>query len=69
MWYDEHNSYSYNNPRYSDATGHFTQLVWKSSTNFGFGVVNVNGYTAGVGLYSPAGNSDGEFSTNVLPPI
>ncbi|KAG7880763.1 hypothetical protein KL906_002137 [Ogataea polymorpha] len=34
-WYDEINQYNYSDPGYSEATGHFTQLVWKSSTEVG----------------------------------
>ncbi|KAG7884765.1 hypothetical protein KL938_001892 [Ogataea parapolymorpha] len=34
-WYDEINQYNYSDPGYSEATGHFTQLVWKSSTEIG----------------------------------
>jgi len=68
MWYDEESSYDYSNPGFSMSTGHFTQLVWKSSQTFGFGVTTINGYTAGVGLYSPPGNYEGEYEQNVLPP-
>ena len=68
MWYDEVSSYDYNNPGFSMATGHFTQVVWKASTKFGFGVTTIGGYTAGVGLYSPAGNVQGQFPQNVLRP-
>ena len=44
MWYNEIKKYAWNNPGFSQATGHFTQLVWKSSTKVGFGVSHyING--------------------------
>jgi glioma pathogenesis-related protein 2 len=68
MWYDEVASYDYNNPGFSMATGHFTQVVWKSSTKLGFAVTTINGYTVAVCLYSPHGNVQGQFPANVLRP-
>lgn len=35
LWYNEGASYDYSNPGFSDATGHFTQLVWASTTVVG----------------------------------
>ncbi|CAL8097279.1 unnamed protein product [Orchesella dallaii] len=68
MWYDEVKNYDYNKPGFSSATGHFTQLVWKNSQKLGFGHAQSNGFTAGVALYSPAGNVQGQFPENVLKP-
>ena len=57
------------------ATGHFTQLVWKSSTSIGLGMavgkhLNKNAYYC-TAQYSPAGNVVGNnnqyFRDNVLP--
>jgi len=68
MWYDEVASYNYGYGGFSMATGHFTQVVWKDSTKFGFGYCTQNGHTVTVGLYSPHGNFQGRFQQNVLPP-
>ena len=39
-WYDEVNDpgYDFNNPGFSSGIGHFTQVVWKGSTELGCGV-------------------------------
>lgn len=67
MWYDEIKAYDYNKPGFSMATGHFTQVVWKTSTKFGFGHATIGGFTAGVGLYLVHGNMQGQFPQNVMP--
>ena len=69
LWYDEIKLYNYNYPGYSPGTGHFTCLIWKSSTKFGMGysynndtkIVDVTMNTA------PPGNVIGQFPANVLP--
>ncbi len=75
-WYNEVSKYDYNNPGFSSATGHFTQVVWKSSTQLGCGVAqgkkvinstNFNAYYV-VCRYNPAGNVQGQFPQNVLKP-
>ncbi|BGP39085.1 hypothetical protein JCM10449v2_003023 [Rhodotorula kratochvilovae] len=38
MWYNEVSDYSFNNPGYSSATGHFTQMIWKGTTEIGCAV-------------------------------
>ena len=57
-------------------TGHFTQLIWKSSTSIGLGMAagmhgNLNAYYC-TAQYSPPGNIVGNnnqyFRDNVLPP-
>lgn len=38
-WYDEIQNYNFNRPGFSPNTGHFTQVVWKTSKELGVGVV------------------------------
>mmetsp|Transcript_65307 Transcript_65307/g.120304 ORF Transcript_65307/g.120304 Transcript_65307/m.120304 type:complete len:341 (-) Transcript_65307:38-1060(-) len=74
-WYDEIKDYDFNNPGFSSATGHFTQVVWKSTTKVGCAVTKCS-TLKGLGWsdawmfvceYSPPGNYQGQFATNVLP--
>lgn len=60
-WYAEHKYYSYSRPVFSYQTGHFTQLVWKSTRKLGCGFATCNGKNGTPGNYlvceySPAGN-------------
>ena len=68
--YKEIESYDYNSPSYSDATGHFTQVVWKSTTKVGAGIATYNDgnnvATYIVARYKPAGNVIGAFEANVM---
>jgi hypothetical protein len=66
LWYDEERYHNYAG-QYTKPTGHFTQLVWKSSSEVGFGVATRGNYTVGVALYYTAGNVIGEFQQNVQP--
>jgi hypothetical protein len=66
-WYDEIKDYNYGNPTFSAKTGHFTQVIWKTSTKLGVGL----GFSSDkkkayvVANYSPPGNYMGQFATNV----
>ena len=67
-WYDEINNYNFKNATFKSGTGHFTQLIWKNSTDVGFGYCkNDKGIYIGVANYFPAGNYMGQFKENVLP--
>ncbi|KIJ98325.1 hypothetical protein K443DRAFT_104102, partial [Laccaria amethystina LaAM-08-1] len=57
-----------NNPGFSPATGHFTQVVWKSTTqvacamvNCGPGTIFPQASTYTVCRYTPPGNIQGQF--------
>ncbi|NES22861.1 MAG: secretion protein [Symploca sp. SIO3E6] len=75
-WYDEVSDYDYANPGFSAGTGHFTQVVWKNSTQLGCaaaqGVKNFQGneYNAFyvVCQYKAPGNVSGQFPDNVMAP-
>ncbi|KAH9361703.1 hypothetical protein HPB48_005144 [Haemaphysalis longicornis] len=48
--------------------GHFSQMVWRSSSTFGVGKARTrSGKIIVVAMYKPAGNVLGEFQNNVLP--
>jgi len=75
-WYNEltNPGYDFSNPGFSSGTGHFTQVVWKSSTKLGCAVqacdplppLRFSGNFF-VCEYSPPGNFRGQYSNNVLP--
>lgn len=67
-WYKESSKYDYNNPGFSATTGHFTQVVWKSTQKLGIGIGRSSGGTYVCGSYDPRGNVDGEYPQNVLRP-
>jgi len=69
LWYAEHTLYDFNNPVYSDATGHFTQLVWASSRLLGMSMVRRGNFNLWVARYFPSGNVPGQFPDNVVPPL
>ncbi len=74
-WYKEVSEYDFNNPRYDSSTGHFTQVVWKKTTEIGCATQNNCTYKGKtypklhVCRYNPAGNitNAGYFKENVLP--
>ncbi|KAF9971575.1 hypothetical protein BGZ73_005452 [Actinomortierella ambigua] len=69
-WYDEEPKYNYNNPGFSMATGHFTQVVWKGTTAVGCAKKFCNNLRSNIYIcnYSPPGNMMGAFPQNVSPP-
>ncbi|XP_041119833.1 uncharacterized protein LOC121323107 isoform X2 [Polyodon spathula] len=69
-WYSEIKDYNFRNPGFGSNTGHFTQVVWKSSKELGVGKATDGKTMYVVGHYSPAGNitNPGYFQSNVLPP-
>jgi hypothetical protein len=69
LWYKEIEYYNFEKPGFSAETGHFTCLVWKSSTTFGMGISIVNDKVVVSFNTSPPGNIIGEFEQNVLPRV
>ena len=69
MWYNEVKDYNFQKPGDGNGTtGQFTQVVWKGSTDVGFGLAkNSGGKYYAVGNYFPAGNYQGEYKGNVFP--
>lgn len=69
-WYDnEEPLYDYDNPGFAPQTGHFTQVVWKSTSAVGVAQVSkgsgISKQTYIVARYYPAGNIIGLFPQNV----
>ncbi len=71
MWYGEEADYNYKNPGFSHNTGHFTQIVWKATTEIGcasvVGCGDVLPYVW-VCHYNQSGNYIGKFVENVFTP-
>ncbi|KAG0302243.1 hypothetical protein BGZ97_002434 [Linnemannia gamsii] len=70
VWYNEVSKYNYNRPGFSPATGHFTQVVWKSTNSIGCAKKFCPGsnWTIYICNYDPPGNYQGQYEKNVLPP-
>lgn len=66
-WYDEYQQYDYASGQFSSSTGHFTQMVWKDTTEVGCATINCDGWGPYLACeYTPRGNIIGEFTSNVL---
>ncbi len=67
MWYQEIHSYNYNQPGFGSNTGHFTQVVWASTTHVGAALAKDGNKSVVVANYLPPGNitNSGEFEKNV----
>lgn len=69
MWYREVTKYDFAKPGFAPATAHFTQLVWKGTTQLGCGMaLGCPGAFGGgywVCRYAPPGNVRGRFPENV----
>jgi uncharacterized protein YkwD len=68
-WYSEIQNYHFDKPGFHTETGHFTQVVWKSSKELGMGMAQAaDGTWYVVANYSPPGNISSQFQTNVPKP-
>jgi uncharacterized protein YkwD len=67
MWYDEVAQYKFPDGGFSMQTGHFTQVVWRGTTQVGCGKTQCRGMDIWVCEYDPAGNWEGQYRENVLP--
>jgi uncharacterized protein YkwD len=67
MWYDEVAKYDFKKPTFSMETGHFTQVVWTTTTQVGCGMAQCKGMDIWVCNYAPPGNWEGQYREHVLP--
>ncbi|XP_064457523.1 Golgi-associated plant pathogenesis-related protein 1-like [Ornithodoros turicata] len=68
-WYSEIKDYTFGVEPRTLASGHFTQVMWKGSTEVGTARArSATGKILVVSNYSPAGNVVGHFAENVPPP-
>ncbi|XP_050436040.1 uncharacterized protein LOC126842869 isoform X2 [Adelges cooleyi] len=69
-WYKESKNYDYTREPRVLKSGHFTQLVWKSTKSMGIAMAQgKSGRIVIVANYDPPGNIMGQFTENVLKPI
>jgi glioma pathogenesis-related protein 2 len=71
QWYDEKIFYDFMRPQFTIRTGHFTQMIWKSTKRIGIGFAfNRSGDKVFLVVnYTPSGNFLDQFPDNVLPEI
>jgi uncharacterized protein YkwD len=68
MWYSELEKYDFRRQGFSMETGHFTQVVWKGTTQLGCASATcANGWEIWVCNYDPPGNVQTMYEANVLP--
>ena len=65
-WYNEGKIYDNNSPKYQKNTSHFTQMIWKETSEVGFGFKRKGKTSYVVAYYYPPGNTLGEYKDNVL---
>ncbi|XP_055918317.1 uncharacterized protein LOC129950400 [Eupeodes corollae] len=69
-WYNEINSYDFKNPRFTNETEHFTQLVWKDTKEMGTGIAQLGDKIWVCCYYHPPGNGLSKpFEEFVLKPV
>ena len=65
-WYNEKYNYNFDSNKYIDKTGHFTQMIWKNTTDIGIGYKeSQDGIKYFIVYYYPAGNIFNKYKENV----
>ena len=66
-WSEEGVDYNFEKKHFSKEKSHFTQIIWKETTDIGIGFFNdqINNNNCTVVLYYPPGNIFGDFEKNV----
>lgn len=67
MWFNEKRNYNFVNGIYGTNTRHFTQVIWKNTTEIGCSVKCNGNRCYGCCNYKTPGNVEGRFSENVQP--
>jgi uncharacterized protein YkwD len=67
MWYGEGAHYDFKRGKFSMKTGHFTQVVWRGTTEVGCARAACGGVDVFVCQYAPPGNVEGQYLDNVKP--
>lgn len=68
-WYNEMKKYSFHDKKIQPGCGHFTQMVWKDTKEFGAGhATSKDGTVYIVANYNPPGNIKNKYTHNVLAP-
>uniref|UniRef100_A0AC35TVW9 SCP domain-containing protein n=1 Tax=Rhabditophanes sp. KR3021 TaxID=114890 RepID=A0AC35TVW9_9BILA len=65
VMYREHLRYNFKKPSFDKSTGHFTQIIWKSTRRLGTGITCKKNYCYVVFQYDPPGNVYTKFAANV----
>jgi uncharacterized protein YkwD len=70
LWYNEVGQYNFGAPSWSNAVGHFTQVVWRNSKQVGCAMAVCGGQNYWVCRYAPPGNwnVNTELANNVPAP-